>query len=113
MVYAQAMTGSEVPAPGPRAQAALAAAKKELAGIASRHKVSLDELMAEFRKMAPHPDFARIHAQARQQTFAAYYGEIRKVIKAWREEHYVLAMWTEAADDINSVSKKVAVVFEK
>ena len=111
MAYAQTMTGSEGVAPGPRAQAAVATAKKELSDIAQAHQTTVDEVMTEFRKMAPHPDFRRIYEQARQQIFTAYKSEIRKAVKAWRKEHYVLAGWTTEADDINSADKKVEVVF--
>ena len=108
--YAQVMTGSEQHPVGPRATAAVAKAKEQLSGIASRSKVSVEDLMSELRKK-PKSDFARIHSQARQQVFSAYYAEVRKVIAAWRKEHYILAMWTEESDDINAVSKKVEVVF--
>jgi hypothetical protein len=106
------MVGSEGSGPGPRAKAAVAAAEKQLAESASKNKVSLDDLMTELRKMAPHPDYPHIYAQARQQTFAAYYGEVRKVIAAWRKEHNILAAWTTEADDYIAAEKKVAVVFE-
>jgi len=111
--YANTMTGSEGSGSGPRAKAAVALAKKLLSESASKSQVSLDDLMAELRKMAPHPDFKRIHAQARQQIFSAYYAEVMGVIKKWRKEHYVLAAWTTEADDYIAAEKKVAMIFAK
>jgi hypothetical protein len=110
MSYAQVMTGSEQSPQGPRATAAVAEAKKQLSGITARSKVSVEDLMTELRKNASR-DFVRIHSQARQQVFSAYYSEVRKVIGAWRKEHYILAAWTEEADDINAATKQVDVVF--
>lgn len=110
MSYAQVMTGSEQHPAGPRATAAVEKAKGQLAAIATRNKVSVEELMAELRKNSPR-DFVRIHNQARQQVFSAYYSEIEKVIGAWRKEHYILAIWTEHAGDVNEARKQVEVVF--
>ena len=36
---------------------------------------------------------------------------LRKVVRAWRAEHYILAWWTEEADDVNAAMKQVDVVF--
>jgi hypothetical protein len=81
-----------------------------MSGIATRSKVSVEELMAELRKNSAR-DFTRIHAQARQEVYSAYYAEVRKVIGAWRSEHYILAFWTEESDDVNAALKQVDVVF--
>lgn len=114
MSYALTMTsGAEAPAPGPRAKAAVALAMKQLGESASRSGMTLEVLAAELRKMAPHPDFKRIHEQARNQIFSSYYAEVRGVIKRWRKEHYILAGWTTEADDCVAAEKKVAVVFAR
>ena len=110
MSYSQVMTGSEQKAAGPRATAAVARAQGQLAGIAAANKVPVEALMAELRKNSPR-DFVRIHSQARQEVFSAYYSEIGKVIGAWRKEHYILAMWTEQAGDVQEARKQVEVVF--
>jgi hypothetical protein len=112
MDYAQVMTGSEAVPQGPRSTAAVTRAKGELARIAAATKVSVEDLMSELRKNAS-KDFVRIHSQARQQVFSAYYAEVRKVIRAWRSEHYILALWTEEADDVNAASKLCEVVFSR
>jgi hypothetical protein len=112
--YAFTMTGSEGNSPGPRAKAAVAAAKAELAKVAASQNKSLDQLMTELRADKNQAaDFARIKAQARQQIFAAYFAEVRRHIGRWREEHPVLAAFTTAADDIVAVEKLVAIQFEK
>ena len=112
LAYANTILGAEGVATGPRSKAAVAQAMQELARVAASQKMSVDDVMSELRKMAPNPDFNRIYAQARQQVFAAYYGEVARVIKAWRKEHYVVAAWTTEEDDIIAVNKKVAVVFD-
>ncbi len=112
--YASTMTGSVGNGPGPRAKAVVAVAKAELAKVASSQKVSLDQLMQELRDDKNNKaDFVRIHAQARQQIFGAYFGEVRKAIKAFRKEHNVIAIFTTAEDDIISAEKLVGVEFEK
>jgi hypothetical protein len=110
MSYAQVMTGSDQQGTGPRTQAAIAKAKEQINAIATRSKVSVEELMTELRKNSQR-DFVRIHAQARQEVFSAYGSEVRKVIGAWRKEHYILSWWTEESDDVNSAMKQVDVVF--
>lgn len=109
--YALTITGSEGVATGPRSAAAVAEAKKQLAQVASSQNMSVEDVMTELRKQAPHPDFVRIYQQARNQAYGAYYGEIAKVIGAWRKEHYMMAAWTTEADDIDAVNKLVAVIF--
>ena len=112
--YAFTMTGNEGLNPGPRAKAAVAVAKAQLARVASSQKVPLEELMKELAlDKNRNADFARIHAQARQQIFAAYFGEVRSHLKKWREEHSVLAAFTTEADDFIAVQKLVAIQFEK
>ncbi len=110
MSYAQVMTGNDQEATGPRAKEAVAKAKGQLAGIAAANKVPVETLMAELRKN-PTSDFVRIHEQTRRQVFSTYYDEINKVIRAWRSEHYILAIWTEHAEDVREASKQVEVVF--
>ena len=110
MSYAQVMTGSDQQGGGPRTTAAVAKAKEQMNAIATRSKVSVEDLMTELRKNAQR-DFVRVHAQARQEVFSAYQSEVRRVIGAWRKEHYILAWWTEEADDVNAAMKQVDVVF--
>jgi hypothetical protein len=110
MSYAQVMTGSDQQGGGPRTTAAVAKAKEQMNAIATRSKVSVEELMTELRKNAAR-DFTRVHAQTRQEVFSAYHSEVRKVVRAWRSEHYILAWWTEEADDVNAAMKQVDVVF--
>ncbi|HMO00535.1 MAG TPA: hypothetical protein PKD59_14070 [Miltoncostaeaceae bacterium] len=110
MSYAQVMTGSDQQGVGPRSTAAVAKAKEQINGIAGRSKVSVEELMAELRKNAAR-DFVRVHAQTRQEVFSTYQAEVRKVIRAWRAEHYILAWWTEEADDVEAAMRQVDVVF--
>ena len=71
MSYAQVMTGSDQQGGGPRATAAVAKAKEQMNAIATRSKVSVEDLMTELRKNAQR-DFVRVHAQARQEVFSAY-----------------------------------------
>lgn len=110
MSYAQVMTGSDQQGAGPRSTAAVAKAKEQMSGIARRSKVSVEDLMTELRKNSSR-DFPRIYAQARQEVYSAYYSEVRKVIGAWRKEHYILAFWTEESDDVNAATKQVEIVF--
>ena len=108
------MTGSEGSGPGPRAKAAVAVAKAELSKVAASQKVSLEELMTALRNDKNQPsDFQRIHAQARQQIFGAYFGEVRGHLAAWRKEHSVLAAFTTEADDNIAVDKLVSTEFER
>lgn len=112
--YAITMTGSEGSGPGPRAKAAVAVAKAELSKVAASQKVSLEELMTALRNDKNQPsDFQRIHAQARQQIFGAYFGEVRGHLAAWRKEHSVLAAFTTEADDNIAVDKLVSTEFER
>jgi hypothetical protein len=111
MSYALTMTGSEGQGGGPRTTAAIAQAKAQLGTIASRAKISVEELMTQLRKTTSPRDFTRVHEQARQEVFAAYDGEVRKVISTWRQEHYVLAWWTTQADDVAEAKRQVDVVF--
>jgi hypothetical protein len=111
MDYAQMMTGSEMSPTGPRAQAAVARASAELNRIASSTQVSVPELMTELRKTEGPANFVRIHSQARQQVFSAYESEVRKVIQAWRDEHYILAIWTRQEDDVTAAMRQVNIIF--
>ena len=112
--YAFVMTGSDVPGSGPRAKAAVAVARGQLAKVAASQKVSVEDLMTELRAdKNQEADFARIKAQARQQIFSAYFGEVRSHLKKWREEHSVLAAFTTEADDFIAVEKLVAIQFQK
>ena len=110
MSYAQVMTGSDQQGTGPRTQAAIAKAKEQINAIATRSKVSVEDLMTELRKNAQR-DFLRVHAQARQEVFSAYGSYVRSVIGAWRKEHYILAIWTEESDDVEEAMRQVDVVF--
>lgn len=110
MSYAQVMTGSDQQGTGPRTQAAIAKAKEQLNAIAARSKVSVEDLMTELRKNAQR-DFLRVYAQSKQQIYSAYDSEVRKVIGAWRKEHYILAIWTEEPDDVAEAMRQVDVVF--
>jgi hypothetical protein len=110
MSYAQVMTGSDQQGAGPRTQAAIAKAKEQLNAIAARGKVSVEDLMTELRKNAQR-DFLRVYAQSKQQVYSAYDSEVRKVIGAWRKEHYILAIWTEEPDDVAEAMRQVDVVF--
>ena len=113
MTYAQVVSGSDIGANGgPRTQAAYEKAKQEVAAAAGRAQVPLEEFMSELRKQAPAP-FQRVVGPARQQTFSAYDSEVRKVIAAWRAEHYILAIWTRPEDDVHAAMKQVNVIFSK
>lgn len=113
-VYAFNMTGSDTPGSGPRAKAAAAVAKAQIAKVAALQKVSVEDLMTELRAdKNQKADFARIKAQARQQIFSEYFGKVRSHLKKWRDEHSVLAAFTTEADDFVAVEKLVAIQFQK
>jgi hypothetical protein len=112
--YAFTITGNPGSGTGPRAKAAVDVANAQLAKIAAGRKVSLEAMMKEMRddKNAGR-DLIKFHEQARQRFYPAYLGEVRGVIKAWRKDHNVLAIFTTEEDDFTAVSKMVAVKFEK
>ena len=111
MDYAQMMTGSEMAPTGPRAREAVAGARSELAKIAANTQVTVEELMTELRKTEGPASFSRIHSMARRQVQSAYASEVRKVISDWRNEHYILAIWTRHEDDVAAAMKGVDVIF--
>ena len=110
MTFSQIMTGSDVPGVGPRSQAAAAEARKKIAEIAARRKVTVEQLMTELRQL-PASDFQRVHGPARQQAMLAYRSEVSKAISKWRKEHWFASLWTEQADDENAVMKGVEMIW--
>jgi uncharacterized protein DUF4157 len=110
MVYAQVMTGSDLPGTGPRSQKAHAKAMAELAEIAASNKTTVEQLMTDLRQRAQ-SDFMRVYGPSRQQALNAYQGEVSKAIAAWRKEHWIAAMWTRQGDDEAAVMKLVEMVW--
>jgi hypothetical protein len=111
MVFAQCMTGSELPGTGPRAKQAHDAAMAQIKTIATSSGMEPDELMTELRNKQG--DFPRIYSQSKQQIYSAFDGEVGSMIAAWRKEHYILAIWTRAEDDMSAAKEVYEPIFNK
>ncbi len=86
MVFAQCMTGSDIPGSGPRAKQAHDAAMGQIKTIASGSSMEVEELMTELRQN-PASDFNRVYSQSRNQIYSSFDGEVRGTIIGWRKEH--------------------------
>jgi len=111
MVFAQCMTGSELPGTGPRAKQAHDAAMAQIKTIATSSGMEPDELMTELRNKQG--DFPRIYSQSKQQIYSAFDGEVGSMIASWRKEHYILAIWTRAEDDMSAAKAVYEPIFNK
>jgi hypothetical protein len=97
-VFAQVMTGSDVPATGPRSKQAHDAAMNQIKSIAQSNGMEVEELMTGLR--GKNGEYGRIYGQSRQQIHTAFDTEARNTVLAWRKEHYILAIWTREEDDL-------------
>lgn len=113
LVYATILSGSDMPAGnGPRSAKAVTAANRELNRIAAAQGVPVDELKAEIRREGTDA-FGRLHGPARQQIYGAYDADVRQTIRQWRDEHWVLSIWTREEDDILAAQRAYGPVLER
>jgi hypothetical protein len=110
-VFAQVMTGSDVPATGPRSKQAHDAAMNQIKSIAASNGMEVEELMTGLRQKQG--DYGRIYGQSNSQVHGAFDTEARNTILAWRKEHYILAIWTREEDDLAAARTAYDGIFTK